>query len=188
MEFKKCPPLLHLLSASSSSIPDRVLTPHPLPRVPSPLYPPSSPFPHTHANVATAHTLQVMDTRHTVDDMPEILQKLNSATKVEAVKSALGMLADVAGDEMAAQQVARSSAIVPRVVGWCTSKVRGVRGMTGVFGGEGMRHVSRLILVTGAETRLRGCHRLERPGKGAGGRVSSRSPPVLHRQTTVEYG
>ena len=65
---------------------------------------------------------QVMDTKHTIDDMPEILQKLGSANKAEAVKTALGMLLDVASDEMAAQQVARAKSIVPRVVGWCTSK------------------------------------------------------------------
>ena len=64
----------------------------------------------------------MMDTRHTIDDMPEILQKLKSANKGEAVKTALGMLVDVASDEMAAQQVARTKVIVPRVVGWCTSK------------------------------------------------------------------
>ena len=64
----------------------------------------------------------MMDTRHTIDDMPEILQKLKSANKGEAVKTALGMLVDVASDEMAAQQVARTKVIVPRLVGWCTSK------------------------------------------------------------------
>lgn len=66
---------------------------------------------------------QVMDKKYTLDDMPEILQKLATANKSGAAKHALDMLVDVASDEMAAQQVARSAVVVPRLVGWCESKV-----------------------------------------------------------------
>jgi hypothetical protein len=57
------------------------------PPCPPSLTPPPSPpvsLP-THPRTAR-HVYQVMDTRHTVDDMPEILQKLNSANKVGAVQ------------------------------------------------------------------------------------------------------
>ena len=63
-------------------------------------------YSHSRAAAPGLHTTtlyyikQMMDTRHTIDDMPEILQKLNSANKGEAVKTALGMLVDVASDEM----------------------------------------------------------------------------------------
>ena len=64
----------------------------------------------------------VIKAETTVDDLPDILQKLMSAKQNDASKAALHMLMEVADSEIAATAVSRSGKIIPKLHAWVGSR------------------------------------------------------------------
>ena len=64
----------------------------------------------------------VVKAETTVDDLPDILQKLMSAKQNDASKAALHMLMEVADSEIAATAVSRSGKIIPKLHAWVGSR------------------------------------------------------------------